>query len=253
MRPTHAEPDIAVFASPTDQVERHQQPLCELSDGDSFLPFPSSLSKNLARSGTCRTTECRHRTCVDVDLDMIKSRFWQARGAVIACFLLNMWACRPAASDTPAAVANDATTAIPAGLMASAEAWNNADLAGHIRPYTDSATFMGGNGPIQGRDRVGESLARSFWRDGKPKQQLSFDRIEVRPLGSGHALVDRAFRAHRRRRSRQERLVQPHVGEDGGRLADPARSFELTLVHSPQSTVHSPQSPVPGQRSKTGD
>jgi ketosteroid isomerase-like protein len=119
---------------------------------------------------------------------MITSRFRYARRAVIACFLLNAWACSPAASDTPVAVVNDATTAIPAGLMASAEAWNNADLAGHIRPYTDTATFMGGNGPIQGRDRVGESLARSFWRDGKPKQRLSFDRIEVRPLGDRHAL-----------------------------------------------------------------
>jgi len=83
---------------------------------------------------------------------------------------------------------NDATTAIPPALMASAEAWNNADLPGHIGLYTDTATFMGGNGPIQGRDRVGESLAKSFWRDGKPKQTLSFDRIDVRPLGDRHAL-----------------------------------------------------------------
>ena len=35
---------------------------------------------------------------------------------------------------------------------------------------------------------MGESLAKSFWRDGKPKQTLSFDRIEVRPLGDRHAL-----------------------------------------------------------------
>lgn len=83
---------------------------------------------------------------------------------------------------------NDATTAIPPALMASAEAWNKADLPGHIGLYTDTATFMGGKGPIQGRDRVGESLAKSFWRDGKPKQTLSFDRIEVRPLGDRHAL-----------------------------------------------------------------
>jgi ketosteroid isomerase-like protein len=47
---------------------------------------------------------------------------------------------------------------------------------------------MGSSGPIRGRDRVGESLARSFWRDGKPKQKLSFDRIEVRSLGEVHVL-----------------------------------------------------------------
>jgi ketosteroid isomerase-like protein len=119
---------------------------------------------------------------------MTKSRFRHARKAVVACLLLSMWACSRAPNDTPAPVVNDATTAIPADLMASAEAWNNADLAGHIRAYADSATFMGGNGPIQGRERVGESLARSFWVDGKPKQQLSFDRVEVRPLGDRHAL-----------------------------------------------------------------
>jgi uncharacterized protein (TIGR02246 family) len=83
---------------------------------------------------------------------------------------------------------NDAITAIPPALMASAAAWNNADLQGHIGLYTEDSTFMGGNGPIRGRDVVGQSLARSFWHDGKPKQTLSFDRIEVRPLGERHAL-----------------------------------------------------------------
>ena len=88
---------------------------------------------------------------------------------------------------------NDAVTAIPVGLKASSDAWNKGDLAGHIRDYADAATFMGGNGPLQGRERVGEALAKSFWRDGKPKQQLSFDRIEVRPLGDRHALVTGHF------------------------------------------------------------
>jgi uncharacterized protein (TIGR02246 family) len=111
----------------------------------------------------------------------IDMRNMAVAGAIIAVTLLT-------ASCAPAAAQNDATTAIPAALKESSDAWNNADLAGHIHDYADSATFMGGNGPIQGRDRVGEALAKSFWRDGKPKQQLSFDRIEVRPLGDRHAL-----------------------------------------------------------------
>ena len=102
-------------------------------------------------------------------------------------FLITLCALITAACGSVSAQ-NDATTAIPPALMASAEAWNNADLPGHIGLYTDTATFMGGNGPIQGRDRVGDSLAKSFWRDGKPQQTLSFDRIEVRPLGDRHAL-----------------------------------------------------------------
>src|SRR5215510_7277671 len=109
-----------------------------------------------------------------------------ARTLLAACIALTV-ACGPGASQ------NDAAMAIPIALTASADAWNNADLAGHIRPYADAATFMGGNGPIQGRDRVGESLARSFWHDGKPKQRLSFDQITVRPLGESHALVTGHF------------------------------------------------------------
>jgi uncharacterized protein (TIGR02246 family) len=106
---------------------------------------------------------------------------------VSACLVVVMSVVLTASCLTGAA-RNDAATAIPAALKASSDAWNNADLAAHIRDYADTATFMGGNGPIQGRDRVGEALSRSFWRDGKPKQQLSFDRVEVRPLGDRHAL-----------------------------------------------------------------
>jgi ketosteroid isomerase-like protein len=109
-----------------------------------------------------------------------------ARTLLAACIAFTV-ACGPGASQ------NDAATAIPIALTASADAWNNADLAGHIRPYADAATFMGGNGPIQGRERVGESLAKSFWREGKPKQRLSFDQITVRPLGATHALVTGHF------------------------------------------------------------
>ena len=115
-----------------------------------------------------------------------------AAGVVAAVLVCGAWGCRPAANDSPAAV-NDASTAIPPALQSSADAWNNADLPGHVRPYADSATFMGSNGPIEGRDRVGESLARSFWRDGKPRQQLSFDRITIRPLGDRHALATGHF------------------------------------------------------------
>lgn len=100
--------------------------------------------------------------------------------AIVACVLIS--ACGSVSAQ------NDALTAIPPALMASADAWNKADLPGHIGLYTENATFMGGSGPIRGRDVVGQSLAKSFWRDGKPKQKLSFDRIEVRPLGERHAL-----------------------------------------------------------------
>ncbi len=111
----------------------------------------------------------------------------------VACIAISLPACGSGNTATQAASANDASTAIPIALTASADAWNSADLAGHIRPYADAATFMSTNGPIQGRERVGESLSRSFWRDGKPKQQLSFDHIDVRLLGERHALATGHF------------------------------------------------------------
>ena len=117
----------------------------------------------------------------------------RTRRVLVAYLVLTAFGCRPTETESPAGRVNDSNTAIPIALMASADAWNNADLPGHIRPYADSATFMGGNGPIQGRDRVGEALARSFWRDGKPKQRLSFDTVVVRPLGDRHALATGHF------------------------------------------------------------
>jgi len=88
---------------------------------------------------------------------------------------------------------NDAATAIPAIMTEMADAWNRGDLAGHVRPYADSATFMTPSGPQRGRERIRLSLGRSFWKDGKPKQRLSFDQLEVRPLGEGYALLTGHF------------------------------------------------------------
>ena len=111
----------------------------------------------------------------------------RGRLLIVAAALLGSIACRSAVRGSESPATNDSETA-PAIMNSMADAWNNADLPGHIRPYADSATFMTGNGPLRGRERVGESLARSFWRDGKPKQRLSFDRVVVRPLGAAHAL-----------------------------------------------------------------
>jgi uncharacterized protein (TIGR02246 family) len=69
------------------------------------------------------------------------------------------------------------------------DAWNRNDLAGHVAPYADSAVFMIPRGPLIGRDRIRASLERSFWVNGKPKQQLRFEEVEVRMLGPLDARV----------------------------------------------------------------
>ena len=47
---------------------------------------------------------------------------------------------------------------VRAELQKMAEAWNAANLAGHVAPYADSATMMGGRGPIVGRDTIEAAL-----------------------------------------------------------------------------------------------
>lgn len=96
-----------------------------------------------------------------------------------------------ATSVAPLRAADDA--AIRATLDGMARAWNAADLPAHVAPYLDSAAFMTGNGPLRGRERTQASLARSFWRDGRPTQQLRFERIATQALGAGHALVTGRF------------------------------------------------------------
>lgn len=78
-------------------------------------------------------------------------------------------------------------------LQSTADAWNRADLAGHVAPYADSAAFMTGRGPMIGRDKIEASLRRGFWREGKPLQTLRYEHVSVRALGRDHALVTGRF------------------------------------------------------------
>ena len=81
-----------------------------------------------------------------------------------------------------------------AALSASADGWNRGDLEAHLAPYADSATFMTASGPARGKARTRELLQRAYWADGRPRQTLGFSELEVRALGSGHALVLGRFR-----------------------------------------------------------
>ena len=75
----------------------------------------------------------------------------------------------------------------------SRDAWNRADMNGHVAMYTDSATMMSGQGPRGGRDVIRGMLERGFWEGGQPKAKLEFSDLQVRPLGRDHALMTGAF------------------------------------------------------------
>ncbi len=74
-------------------------------------------------------------------------------------------------------------------LAASVDAWNRGDLDGHVAVYADSATLMSSGGPVRGRERARANFARYFAANGRPRQQLRLERVEVRPLGREHALA----------------------------------------------------------------
>jgi len=76
--------------------------------------------------------------------------------------------------------------------METAAAWNRGDIEGHVATYADSAEFMA-PGPLVGRDRIRESLLRSFWREGRPLQQLRYEQVAIRRLGADHALMTGRF------------------------------------------------------------
>src|ERR687897_2160783 len=74
-------------------------------------------------------------------------------------------------------------------LDESAAAWNRGDLDGHLADNADSISFMTRDGPIVGKSKTADALRRSFFKDGKPIQQLRFEQVTIRPLGDDHALV----------------------------------------------------------------
>ena len=72
----------------------------------------------------------------------------------------------------------------------SAAAWNRADLDGFLATYADDSqtTFMG-NPPTLGLDSIRARYQRSYFRDGRPRDQLAFDQLVTRMLGPDHALM----------------------------------------------------------------
>lgn len=112
-------------------------------------------------------------------------------GAV--ALLLTLGACsvavRRGAPADLAGVDREAILSLEAGTAA---AWNRADLDAHVAAYADSAVFMA-PGPVVGRERTRASLARGFWRDGRPVQQLRYEQLALRSLGDDHALMTGRF------------------------------------------------------------
>ena len=88
-------------------------------------------------------------------------------------------------------VADDAE--IRAMVQTSIEAFNRGDLSGHLAIYDPAVTFMTANGPRPGVAPIEASFREHYFRDGLPKQQLSFEQVAARSLAPDAALVTGGF------------------------------------------------------------
>lgn len=111
---------------------------------------------------------------------------------VLACALAGTGTAR-AAEPAPSSTWSADEAQIRAAGEASAEAWNRGDLKGHLAIYVNDVTFMTKNGPRPGVDRIEESFAQKYFKDGRPKQTLSFQEITLRPLGPDAVLETGRF------------------------------------------------------------
>jgi len=79
--------------------------------------------------------------------------------------------------------------AIKAMLDTSAAGWNRAELPVYLSAYVDSATAMGSTGLVRGVKGIEGQMRAGFWRTGRPAQTLTFDHLEIRPIGPSQAIV----------------------------------------------------------------
>lgn len=104
-----------------------------------------------------------------------------------AALLAGACATQPSAGPAPRTWSADEAQ-IRAAMQASADAWNRGDLKGHLAIYVDTVTFMTRNGPRPGVAAIEQSFTSTFFQGGRPKQNLRFEQMVVRPLGPTSAL-----------------------------------------------------------------
>lgn len=108
--------------------------------------------------------------------------------AALAGLVLLLAACAPTAVRAlPAPRAE-----VLAAIQKSAEDWNRGDLDAWVSQYLDSpeTTFAGRDGFLHGREAIREMYRGAYWKSGPPRGRLTFEQVEVRALGPGHALAN---------------------------------------------------------------
>ena len=79
--------------------------------------------------------------------------------------------------------------AIKAVFDTTAAGWNRGALPVYLSGYVDSATAMGSTGLVRGVSGIEGQMRAGFWRTGRPLQNLSYDHLEIRPIGPDQAIA----------------------------------------------------------------
>jgi uncharacterized protein (TIGR02246 family) len=102
-----------------------------------------------------------------------------------------MSACAHAAArvDTPD-VSSDTQQKLSAAMHESAAAWNRGDLDAFLAVYKDeSLTAFMAPQITYGLQDIRARYARSYFKDGKPKGQLTYDDLKFRQLGENYVMM----------------------------------------------------------------
>lgn len=78
-------------------------------------------------------------------------------------------------------------------LDSSVLAFNRGDLPGHLAIYDEDVDFVTKNGPRPRIAPIEKAFRETYFHEGKPKQQLRFEQLAVRPLTPDVALATARF------------------------------------------------------------
>ncbi len=109
---------------------------------------------------------------------------------VLTLLLLTPWTDGPSLASARATA--NAGPELEAALQATAAAWNGGDIDGFMAPYAPAATYMTPAGLI-GVEAMRARYLAKYFTGSKPDQQLRFDQLDVRALGTDHALMTGRF------------------------------------------------------------
>ncbi|ANE51685.1 YybH family protein [Flavisolibacter tropicus] len=103
-------------------------------------------------------------------------------------FPVLLWSCASVKKQSKGGNVNEIVTV----MNQSAQDWNAGNLDAFMAVYDTASTFMLSKGPV-GIKGMRENYQKGFFNGDKPKQNLRYEDMVVRPLGNEHALLTGKF------------------------------------------------------------